>query len=42
MKALVVKSPGNLLLAEREEPVANADEAMVAPLMAGMCGTDLD
>ncbi len=42
MKALVVESPGNLLLVEREEPVANADEALVAPLMAGMCGTDLE
>jgi threonine dehydrogenase-like Zn-dependent dehydrogenase len=42
MKALVVQSPGRLELLEREEPTANDGEVVVAPLMAGMCGTDLE
>ena len=42
MRALVVRSPHDLALDIVDEPVPGPDEVLVAPLLAGMCGTDLE
>jgi 2-desacetyl-2-hydroxyethyl bacteriochlorophyllide A dehydrogenase len=42
MRALVVASPHDVTLETVEEPVPGPDEVLVAPLFAGMCGTDLE
>ncbi len=42
MRALVVRAPHDVALATIDEPVAGEDEVLVAPLLAGMCGTDLE
>ena len=42
MRALTVRSPGEVVLEERADPVARAGEVLVAPVAVGVCGTDLD
>ena len=42
MRALVVDSPGHVSLVERSEPILGAGEVLVAPMIAGICGTDLE
>ncbi len=42
MRALVVRAPHDVDLETVAEPAVGKDEAMVAPLLAGMCGTDLE
>lgn len=42
MRALVVTAPGQVALVEREIPLVNAGEVLVAPLISGICGTDLE
>ena len=42
MRALTVRRPGELGLEQRPDPAAGADELLVAPVVVGMCGTDLD
>jgi 2-desacetyl-2-hydroxyethyl bacteriochlorophyllide A dehydrogenase len=42
MRALTVRRPGELVLEQRPEPVPGAGELAIAPIMVGMCGTDLD
>jgi 2-desacetyl-2-hydroxyethyl bacteriochlorophyllide A dehydrogenase len=42
MRALVVRSPHDVALESVDEPIAGNDEVLVAPLLAGMCGTDLE
>jgi L-iditol 2-dehydrogenase len=42
MRALVVRSPHDVALDTVAEPVPGDDEVLVAPLLAGMCGTDLE
>jgi 2-desacetyl-2-hydroxyethyl bacteriochlorophyllide A dehydrogenase len=42
MRALVVRAPHDVALDTVDEPIAGADEVLVAPLLAGMCGTDLE
>ncbi|WP_338720955.1 zinc-binding alcohol dehydrogenase family protein [Devosia sp. XK-2] len=38
--ALVVVNPGQLVLEDRDIPVASEGEVLVAPLRSGICGTD--
>lgn len=42
MRALVVESPRSVSLVERDEPTAGQGEVLVAPMIAGICGTDLE
>ena len=42
MKALVTNPLNGVGLIELAEPVLHPDEVLVAPLMVGMCGTDLE
>src|ERR1700677_4764996 len=42
MKAFVVTAPGSSSLLEWPEPVTKEGETIVRPLLAGMCGTDLE
>jgi threonine dehydrogenase-like Zn-dependent dehydrogenase len=42
MRALVVRSAHDVALETLTEPLVGADEVLVAPLLAGMCGTDLE
>lgn len=42
MRALVISGPGEYGLAERPVPVPGPDEAVVAPVAVGLCGTDLE
>ncbi len=42
MKVLAVSAPGSVALATINEPTAGAGEVEVAPLLSGMCGTDLE
>jgi len=42
VRALTVRRPGEVVLEDRPEPVANAGELVIQPVAVGMCGTDLD
>ena len=42
MRALVVRSAHDVALETLAEPTLGDDEVLVAPLLAGMCGTDLE
>jgi L-iditol 2-dehydrogenase len=42
MRALVVREPHDVALEIVSEPIVGPDEVLVAPLLAGMCGTDLE
>jgi 2-desacetyl-2-hydroxyethyl bacteriochlorophyllide A dehydrogenase len=42
VKALVVNEPGSSSVLEWPEPVASGEDVLVRPLLAGMCGTDLE
>jgi threonine dehydrogenase-like Zn-dependent dehydrogenase len=42
MRALVVRAPREVKLETVSDPVVGDDEVLVAPLLAGMCGTDLE
>ena len=42
MRALVVDSPGHVALVDRDEPIVGTGEVLVAPMIAGICGTDLE
>ncbi|MGD0853314.1 MAG: alcohol dehydrogenase catalytic domain-containing protein [Acidimicrobiales bacterium] len=42
MRALVVRAPHDVELTTVDEPVVADDEVLVAPLLNGMCGTDLE
>jgi 2-desacetyl-2-hydroxyethyl bacteriochlorophyllide A dehydrogenase len=42
MRALVVRAPHDVELDTVAEPDAGEDEVLVAPLLAGVCGTDLE
>ncbi len=42
MRALVVRAPHDVILETVTEPAVGDDEVLVAPLLAGMCGTDLE
>ncbi|HEV7958530.1 MAG TPA: alcohol dehydrogenase catalytic domain-containing protein [Acidimicrobiales bacterium] len=42
MRALVVREPGSSAVLEWPEPVDGDGEIVVRPLLAGMCGTDLE
>jgi 2-desacetyl-2-hydroxyethyl bacteriochlorophyllide A dehydrogenase len=42
VKALVVREPGSSAVLEWPDPAAPKGEALVRPLLAGMCGTDLE
>ncbi len=42
MRALVVRSPHDVALGEIDEPTVSVDEVLVAPSLAGVCGTDLE
>jgi 2-desacetyl-2-hydroxyethyl bacteriochlorophyllide A dehydrogenase len=42
MRALVVRSPHDVALDTVADPVPGDDEVLVTPLLAGMCGTDLE
>ncbi|MGC2485890.1 MAG: alcohol dehydrogenase catalytic domain-containing protein [Acidimicrobiales bacterium] len=42
MKAFVVEEPGSLDLVQWPEPAPGEGEVLVRPLLAGMCGTDLE
>jgi threonine dehydrogenase-like Zn-dependent dehydrogenase len=42
MKALVVREPGTADVVEWPDPTAGANEVLVRPVLAGMCGTDLE
>jgi 2-desacetyl-2-hydroxyethyl bacteriochlorophyllide A dehydrogenase len=42
MRALTVRQPGEVVLEQRPEPIPGLDELLIAPVMVGMCGTDLD
>jgi threonine dehydrogenase-like Zn-dependent dehydrogenase len=42
VKALTVVGPGNVVLGDIEDPAAAAGEVLVAPVLAGLCGTDLE
>jgi 2-desacetyl-2-hydroxyethyl bacteriochlorophyllide A dehydrogenase len=42
MRALVVRAPHDVELETVNVPVAGTDEVLVAPLLAGVCGTDLE
>jgi len=40
--ALVVRSPGDVALEERDAPVPGPGEVLIRPDVVGLCGTDLD
>jgi 2-desacetyl-2-hydroxyethyl bacteriochlorophyllide A dehydrogenase len=42
MRALVVRSPHAVALETVAEPIVGEDEVLVSPLLAGVCGTDLE
>ncbi len=42
MRALVVRAPHDVELETVNVPVVDTDEVLVAPVLAGVCGTDLD
>ena len=42
MKALVVAVPGTVAVETIDHPVSFEHEVMVAPLLSGMCGTDIE
>jgi threonine dehydrogenase-like Zn-dependent dehydrogenase len=42
MRALVVRSPHDVALETLADPIAVDDEVLIAPLLAGVCGTDLE
>jgi len=42
MRALTVRAPHQVELEDRPAPVAGGDEVVIAPVVVGMCGTDLD
>lgn len=42
MRALTVVEPGRIELQERADVAADAQQALVAPKLVGVCGTDLD
>jgi 2-desacetyl-2-hydroxyethyl bacteriochlorophyllide A dehydrogenase len=42
MRALTVREPHRVELEDRPDPVAGPDEIVIAPMVVGMCGTDLD
>lgn len=42
MRAFVVDAPGSVSLREWPEPAFASNEVIVRPLLAGMCGTDLE
>ena len=42
MRALVVEAPGLVALRDVEAPTPREDEVLVAPLVSGVCGTDLE
>ena len=42
MKAFVVREPGDVALREWPEPIDVEDEVLVTPLIAGVCGTDVE
>jgi threonine dehydrogenase-like Zn-dependent dehydrogenase len=42
VKAFVVTAPHDAALRERPEPAASEGEVLIAPLLAGVCGTDLE
>jgi L-iditol 2-dehydrogenase len=42
MRALVVRSPHDVALETVAEPVPGDDEVLVEPLLAGVCGTDVE
>ena len=42
MRALLVREPGAIELAEVADPVPGAEEVLVRPTLVGICGTDLD
>jgi threonine dehydrogenase-like Zn-dependent dehydrogenase len=42
VRAFVVSAPGTVAVQEWPEPIALDGEVMVTPLLAGMCGTDLE
>jgi 2-desacetyl-2-hydroxyethyl bacteriochlorophyllide A dehydrogenase len=42
MRALTVREPRVVALEDRLDPTAGNDELLIAPVVVGMCGTDLD
>ena len=42
IRALVVRSPGEVVLATRAAPVAARGDTLVQPELVGLCGTDLE
>ena len=40
--ALVVRTPGEVLLEQREVPRPGAGEVLIEPELVGLCGTDLE
>jgi 2-desacetyl-2-hydroxyethyl bacteriochlorophyllide A dehydrogenase len=42
MRALVVSAPGSAAVVTIDEPSSGAGDVVVAPLLSGMCGTDLE
>jgi len=42
VKALVVRAPGTVALELHDNPLPTDHEVMVAPLISGMCGTDIE
>jgi 2-desacetyl-2-hydroxyethyl bacteriochlorophyllide A dehydrogenase len=42
MRALVVRAPRDVALDELPEPIVGDGDVMVRPLLAGVCGTDLE
>ncbi|HET6847949.1 MAG TPA: alcohol dehydrogenase catalytic domain-containing protein [Gaiellales bacterium] len=42
MRALTVRTPHQVGLEDRPDPVAAPGEMLIAPMVVGMCGTDLD
>lgn len=40
--ALIVRAPGKVVLATRDEPVAAPGNTLVRPDLVGLCGTDLE
>src|SRR5437764_456703 len=40
--ALVVRTPGDVVLEERDAPVPGPGEVLIRPDVVGLCGTDLD
>ncbi|MGA7835943.1 MAG: alcohol dehydrogenase catalytic domain-containing protein [Acidimicrobiales bacterium] len=42
MRAFVVTEPGSCAVREWPEPVASKSEVLVRPVLAGMCGTDVE